>query len=155
MPEHLEFARKKNDVLDQKHRIKYFVEGSITDLSKFSDSSFDIVLCLGGALSHVTPESDRRKAVTELVRVAKPGSPIFVSVMSKFGTLVRFYKWINELEDSENFERFYKKGDDYQWAGGKAYAHFFELNELKNLFSKGTEFIEQVGLEGLATPVRE
>jgi len=29
------------------------VEGSLTDLSTFSDETFDAVLCLGGPLSHL------------------------------------------------------------------------------------------------------
>jgi len=56
----------------------------ICDLSEFPDASFDAVLCLGGALSYVRDK--RHQAISELIRVAKPGGPIIVSVMSLLGT---------------------------------------------------------------------
>jgi hypothetical protein len=42
-------------------------------------------------------------------------------------------------------------GDNYMWEG-KGFAHFFELNELLRLLGNEVKLIEQVGLEGLATP---
>lgn len=56
----------------------------ICDLSDFPDASFDAVLCLGGALSYV--RDMRHRALSELIRVAKPGSPLIISVMSLLGT---------------------------------------------------------------------
>jgi len=56
----------------------------ICDLNEIPDSHFDAVLCLGGALSYV--RGRRHEAIDELIRVAKPGSPIVVSVMSFLGT---------------------------------------------------------------------
>ncbi len=155
VPEHLEFAKKKIKQAKVQDKIKNIVEGTITDLSNFRSSSFNAVLCLGGALSHVHPEKDRKKAISELVRVAKKNAPIFVSVMGKLGTLTCFHRWVHEVKDTKHFKKFYLNGDDYQWHGGKAYAHFFELDELKSLFSNKAKFLESVGLEGLATPAQE
>jgi ubiquinone/menaquinone biosynthesis C-methylase UbiE len=155
VPEHIEFAKNKIEESKVSNKIKDALVGTITDLSRFEDNSFDAVLCLGGPLSHVHPESDRKKAVKELVRVAKTNAPIFVSVMGKLGTLTKFHKWINELKDTKHFREFYEKGDDYQWNKGRSFAHFFELKELKSLFEEKVEFLEDVGLEGLATPSAE
>lgn len=152
--ENLVFAKKQIKKAKVNTKIKEVAEGSITDLSRFADSSFDAVICLGGALSHVHPEKERQKAVSELIRVAKKGAPIFVSIMGKLGTIARFHRWTNGVKDAEHFKRFCLKGDDYQWQG-KAYAHFFELNELKILFGNKVNFLESVGLEGLATPSQE
>ena len=154
VPEHLEFAKKKIKQANVQNKIKGIITGTITDLSKFESNSFDAVLCLGGVLSHVHPEKEREKAISELVRVAKKNAPIFVSVMGKLGTLTLTPRWVHEVKDAPHFKRFYLKGDDYQWHG-KAYAHFFELEELKSLFANKVEFLENVGLEGLATPVPE
>lgn len=151
----LDFAKKQIKKAKVGKKIKEVVEGTITDLSRFADNSFDAVICLGGVLSHVHPEQERQKAVSELIRIAKNNAPIFVSVMGKLGTITRFHRWVHEVKDTEHFKRFYLQGDDYQWHGGKAYAHFFELNELKALFGNKADFIENVGLEGLATPSQE
>lgn len=155
VPAHLEFAKRKIKKEKIQDRTKDIVEGSITDLSKFDSNSFDAVLCLGGVLSHIHPESERKLAAFELARVAKQNAPVFVSVMGKLGTLTRFHKWTNEVRDTQHFRKFYLRGDDYQWHSGKAYAHFFELEELKSLFSQQLELLEEVGLEGLATPCQE
>ena len=56
----------------------------VCDLSEIPDASFDAVLCLGGALSYV--RDGRHRAISELMRVARPGSPLIVSVMSLLGT---------------------------------------------------------------------
>ncbi len=155
VPENLELAKIKIKNEKVGSKVKEIVEGSITNLSKFKDKTFDAVLCLGGPLSHVYPEKQREKAVFELIRVAKNNAPIFISVMGKLGTITCFHKWIHEVRDTSHFKRFCLKGDDYQWCGGKAYAHFFELNELKKLFKNKVTFLDSVGLEGLATPCEE
>jgi len=154
VPEHLEFAKKKIKQAKVQDNIKGVVEGTITDLSQFKSNSFDAVLCLGGPLSHVHPESERKKAISELIRVAKKNAPVFVSVFSKLGTIPLFHKWVDFVKDKKAFKRFYLSGDDYSWCGN-AYAHYFELDELKSLFEDKVRFSESVGLEGLASPVQD
>ncbi|MGM0629429.1 MAG: class I SAM-dependent methyltransferase [Patescibacteria group bacterium] len=151
VPANLELAQEKIKEFGVKERIREVMEGSITDLSRFTENSFDAVLCLGGPLSHVHPEKERKKAVSELVRVAKKDAPIFVSVMSKFGLLTNFFDWIDEIKDTDHLKSVYLKGDDYRWCGN-GYSHFFELKELVSLFENMADIIGQVGLEGLSTP---
>lgn len=152
-PENLEFAKRKIKREKLENRVRELIEGSITDLSMFSDDTFDAVLCLGDPLSHVKGEKQRGKAVSELVRVVKKNAPIFVSVFGKFGCLsLGPANWPREIEMTEHFRRLYTKGDDYHWRG-KYYAHFFTPEELRRTFTRDDfEIIEMVGLEGLATP---
>ncbi|HTB35064.1 MAG TPA: methyltransferase domain-containing protein, partial [bacterium] len=56
----------------------------ICDLSRFQDNAFDAVVCYGGPLSYVFEA--RGRAMAELLRVARPGGPLLLSVMSKWGT---------------------------------------------------------------------
>ena len=55
----------------------------ITDLSRFPDASFDMVVCFGGPLSYVYERAE--DAARELVRVLRPDGLLLVSVMSKLG----------------------------------------------------------------------
>ncbi len=55
----------------------------ITDLSRFENATFDATLCYGGPLSYVMERAD--DALTELLRVTKPGGVLLLSVMSKVG----------------------------------------------------------------------
>lgn len=154
IPEFLEFAKKQIKKAKVGERVKEIVEGSITDLSEFKDNSFDAVLCLGGPLSHVYPESARQEAISELVRVAKEDFPIFVSVMSKYGVLLATPGgWPQEVSYKKHFENLVFKGDDYRWRG-KGYCHFFRSAELEKAFLKeNVEILEKVGLEGLSIDV--
>ena len=96
--EQLSIAREKIREVGMLDRVQAVRRMDICDLHEFSNSSFDGVLCLGGALSYVREGADQ--AIRELVRVAKPGAPIIVSVMSLLGT----YHLISAF-DAEGFLR--------------------------------------------------
>ena len=148
--EHLELAREQIKKAKVQTKIKDIVEGSITDLSEFENNSFDVVLCLGGPLSHVSPESERLKAIDELIRVAKKGALIFVSVMSKYGVLLATpLGWPQEVVYKKHFEGLVSDGEDYKWRGD-GYCHYFTSSELESIFTKkDVQILEKVGLEGL------
>ena len=150
--DNLELAKEQIKKAKVNKNVKEIIEGSITDLSRFSSDSFDAVLCLGGPLSHVHTEPLRQKAVSEMVRVAKSGAPIFTSVMSKYGVLLATPEgWPQAVSDKENFDSIVLTGDDYRWMGS-GYCHFFTSEELRQLFSKEkVEVVQLVGLEGLNT----
>lgn len=148
--EHLEFAKKQIKKEKIANKVKDIVTGSITDLSKFVDNYFDAVLCLGGPLSHVHPEEERQKAISELVRVAKVGAPIFTSVMSKYGVMLATPAgWPQEVEFKKHYQNLVENGEDYKWRG-IGYCHYFTSDELEKMFLKeNVEIITKVGLEGL------
>jgi 2-polyprenyl-3-methyl-5-hydroxy-6-metoxy-1,4-benzoquinol methylase len=77
VPEMLKVARRKIKKAGVLGRVKQFVQGSIEDLSMFTDETFDAVLCLGAPLCHVLNAKQREKAAAELVRVAKKRSTDF------------------------------------------------------------------------------
>lgn len=60
-------------------------ELDVRDLGRFSDASFDAVVCYGGAISYAY--DDHARALAEVVRIAGPDAPILLSVMSLHGTL--------------------------------------------------------------------
>jgi ubiquinone/menaquinone biosynthesis C-methylase UbiE len=147
----LEMAKRQIKKAGVQNKVKGVTKGSITDLSNFKDSTFDAVICLGGPLSHVAPEYNRKRAISELSRVAKRGSLVFISVMGKFGTLLQSpQRWPEEVSKTKHFEDFSIKGDDYLWIR-KYFCHYFTRDELINITSKKLKLVEIVGLEGLAS----
>lgn len=146
----LEIARAKINAAKVAGKVREVVEGSITDLSRYKSNSFDAVLCLGGPLSHVHPESQRKKAVAELVRVAKSRAPIFVSVMGRYGVMLATPGgWPQEVALRKHYRNLAFRGEDYCFRGN-AYCHFFTSAELKGMFSREkVDLVEIVGLEGL------
>ncbi len=147
----LEFAKKKIKREKVDDKVKDIVQGSITDLSKFPDNSFNAVLCLGGPLSHVSPKKEREKAISELIRVAKKNAPIFISVMSRYGVLFGTPGgWPEEAENKKNLIDLVEKGEDYNFRRGEGYCHFFTSKEMEEMLLKNDiKIITKVGLKGL------
>ena len=67
-----------------KKRLKGAYVGFAQSLEMLENKSFDAVVCLGGPMSHIMEEKQRKKAAAELFRIAKPGAPIFVSAITLF-----------------------------------------------------------------------
>lgn len=59
---------------------------NVLDMSRFEDSSFDVVLCMG-ALYHLTTADLREQAVAECVRVCKPGGLVALAYITKIGAI--------------------------------------------------------------------
>jgi ubiquinone/menaquinone biosynthesis C-methylase UbiE len=146
----LELAKKQIKKAGVENKVKELVEDSIINMSRFPSGSFDAVICLGGPLSHIAPEKNRKKAISELIRVAKKNSPIFISVMGKFGVLLATPDgWPQEANLKRHFNELALKGDDYLWWGG-GYCHFFTLAEFEGLLpTNQVKILQRIGLEGL------
>jgi ubiquinone/menaquinone biosynthesis C-methylase UbiE len=159
----LDFVKANLDLAEEKikkagveKKVRAVVHGSIVNLKEFKDNSFDAVICLGGPLSHVCPEKNRKLALKELRRVAKRNAPIFISVMMKYAVLMMAPNyWHQEIKITKHFEELLLKGEDYMWHK-RYYCHFFISEELEALLKEaGINFIKKVGLEGISSPYRK
>ena len=131
--------------------VKQIMTGSIVNLTEFPEASFDAVLCTGGPLSHVLDTNDRARAISELVRVAKPGVPIFVSVMGRFSVLVAILLDAQYEIELPHFGQICETGD---YLGGRGFTacHFFLPEEFRQAFIRpDIEILEMAGLEGISS----
>lgn len=155
-PKLLDKAKKEIEKAGVQGRVKQIVEGSITELSAFTDETFDAVLCLGGPLNHLLDEGQRRRASEELVRVARRGSPLFVSVINRLGLLrTILIEFPDEIQDCRHH---WETGDYIPGmlpraeVTGFTASHWFLPEELRELFeSYGVETLEMAALEGLSS----
>ncbi len=152
VPEMLELAQRKAKQARVKRNFKDFLQGSIENLSRFQDATFDAVMCLGGPLSHLLSEKQRETAAKELVRVAKKRAPIFVSVISRLGLLRTILTGFpNEMRYAKHH---WETGDYIPGVHGQEFtaAHWFLPEELHRLFEKqNVQVLEMAGLEGLSS----
>jgi len=150
-PELLDKARRQIKKAKVEDKIDRVIHGTICDLSTFDDEEFDAVLCLGGALSHVLDRHEREKAVKELIRVAKKGAPMFVSVIGQLALLVtELVRFPREIE-MDLFQKIRETGDYYGGCGFTP-CHFYTPEEIRKEFeSEGLAVLEMAGLEGLAS----
>jgi len=131
------------------------VEGSITDLSRYPDDSFDGVVCTGGPVSHILDVEQRARAIRELLRVAKPGAPVFISVMSRLAVIiVELMLFQNEFETPVH--TLIRETGDIDGLTGFTACHFFLPEELRTeVEAHGATVVEMVGLEGLGSNHRK
>jgi len=147
----LDFAQRMLRRYRVQSQVKQIQQGTIVDLLQFSEGSFDAVLCTGGPLSHVLDENDRRRAISELVRVAKPGAPLFVSVIGRLSVVVTVLIMSQQEIGMPHFTHLLETGD---YLGGRGFTatHFFLPEELHQAFTRpDVNILEMAGLQGISS----
>jgi ubiquinone/menaquinone biosynthesis C-methylase UbiE len=117
-------------------------EVDVTDMSVFTDGSYDCVVCYGGPLSYVFER--RAQALKECVRVTRSGGPVLVSVMSLWGAAHSALAAVLSMPVGLN-QQIIETGDltAATMPDHGHYCHLFRAAELKQLFG-------EAGLEILA-----
>ncbi len=147
----VDFARRQLKRAKLQTQVRGLTCGSIVDLSAYESGSFDAVLCTGGPLSHILERKEREKAISELIRVAKPGAPIFVSVIGKLAVLIVILT-ISPAEITEPHFKLIRDTGDYLGGYGFTACHFYLPEELRGEFEKkDVEVMELAGLEGISS----
>lgn len=127
------------------------VVGDIRNLSHFETNHFDAVLCLGGPLTYISDEAERMQATAELVRVAKRGALVCLSVMGYFAMLRTVLSRVSDELVTPKYWSLIRDGKGNNWVRDDLW-HFFRASELQQLAeSCGLITLEMVGCEGLST----
>lgn len=146
--EQLAINKLKMAELGLEGHIKDFLLLDITDLKDLSSNHYDIVICVGGALNYTFDKE--RTAITEMLRVAKPGGIVIVGAISLLNSLMRFLpaigdekkqfgidatKWLMDtgIQDAEHYP-----------VNNGHYVHMMKSNDLDALFeSPNIQVIEK------------
>lgn len=156
-PRCLELARKKIARAGVRDNVEQILEGSVIDLSIFADEMFDAILCLG-PFSHLIKKREREKAALEVVRVAKKGAPMFISVISLYGVFrTVLQRLTHELTDPSHEELFTQgihRWHEIRHKGEHGFpdAYFWHPKELEKLFkNSGVKMLQMATCEGLSS----
>ena len=84
-------TRASNKASEMGVHISEFVHGNALDLSRFADSSFEVVLLMG-PLYHLVEPSDRDRAIREALRVLQPEGILFASFISRYAVYLDLLK---------------------------------------------------------------
>ena len=103
----------------------------VRDLGSFESRAFDAVVAYGGSLSYAFDDAD--KAISEMLRVVKPGGKIVASVMSLLGSLRYFLpSVVGDIEaiGLDAFARLVQTGDQRH---SPHQCHMFRWSEIAAL----------------------
>jgi ubiquinone/menaquinone biosynthesis C-methylase UbiE len=142
-PGQLELNREKVAAAGFDGSVVDRVVADVTDLGAFEDERFDAAVCYGGPLSYVVDEAER--AVTELVRVVRPGGHVLISVMSLVGAITHYADGVLELaarDGNEKLEQIVRTGflpeePDY----GHLALRLYRWPELRELLARHGEVV--------------
>ena len=74
------------------------LQGNALDLSRFADGSFDLTLVLG-PMYHLYTKEDKLQALSEAVRVTKPGGILMVAYCMNDATVIQYVFGLNKLRE--------------------------------------------------------
>ena len=146
--EQLTINKFKMTELGLADRIEDFLILDITDLEGISDNHYDVVICVGGALNYTF--NKEQVAISEMLRVAKPGGIVIVGSVALFNSLIRFLPAI--AEEKKQFgidatkwliDKGIQDAEHYPVENGN-YLHMMKSHDLDALFeSKNIQVIEK------------
>jgi ubiquinone/menaquinone biosynthesis C-methylase UbiE len=146
--EQLAINKLKMTQLELEGRIEDFLLLDITNLKDIDSNYYDVVTCVGGALNYTFDKE--RAAITEMLRVVKPGGIVIVGVMSLLSSLIRFLpgiveekgqfgidatKWLMDtgIQDAEHYP-----------VENKNFIHMMNSSDFDSLFeSQNVQIIEK------------
>ena len=139
----LKEKQKTNPVLNE------IYQGSVCDLSRFEDNSFDAVLNLGGYY-HLLDKHERDMSILESRRVVKPGGLVFTAYLNKYANYIKGCSlWQDEKYD---FDRYLQQG--YMDADGLFYSTTPEDVE-NDITGLRLEIVKNVATDGAKYVFRE
>ena len=97
-PVQLEFNRRRMRDLGLEDRVDDYRVLDLVDLSSLAPESFDVVVCIGGALSYLLDQE--RVGIRQMLRVLKPGGRMVLGVMSLLSTVVLFMGGLKAEKDA-------------------------------------------------------
>ena len=74
------------------------IQGNALDLSRFDDNSFDLTMLLG-PMYHLYTKEDKLQALSEAVRVTKPGGHIMAAYCMNEPTVIQYVFGLNALHE--------------------------------------------------------
>lgn len=132
-------------IIEKKQRLNPVLNeiytGSATDLSRFSKSSFDVVLCMG-ALYHTRDKSDMHKVISECLRVLKVGGLMAVAyINNNAAALANLGGTLENMDEALA---------SYHEKAGEPFVYTTPSRMEKLLSCYDVEFVSHVGADGIA-----
>lgn len=146
--EQLAINKSKMTELGFENRIEDFLILDITDLEGVNNNHYDVVICVGGALNYTFDKE--QVAISEMLRVTKPGGMVIVGSVALFNSLMRYLSAI--VEEKKQFgidatkwlmDRGIQDAEHYP-VENKNFLHMMKSSDLDSLFeNQNVQIIEK------------
>lgn len=129
-------------------------QGNATDLSVFDADTYDVTLLLG-PMYHLFRQEDKLQALSEAIRVTKPGGTVFVAYCGNDATILQFCFLRGMLLD----EHYQKLVDADTFKARSDPAELFELHRTEEIAALRSHFrvtpLHLVAADGFAHYMRQ
>ena len=129
-------------------------QGNATDLSTFAADTYDLTLVLG-PLYHLFTQEEKLQALSEAIRVTKPGGTVFVAYCGNDATILQFCFLRGMLLD----EHYQKLVDPDTFMARSDPAELFELHRTEDIAALRSHFsvtpLHLVATDGFANYMRQ
>jgi len=124
------------------------VQGNAVDLSRYKDSSFDIIL-LFGPLYHLHNEEDRQKCIAEAIRVCKPDGVLFFAFISNDMVIVTEFMRNQTYLSNGAYDKDTFKLTDFPFV-------FFTVERCRSMLdTAGIKIIREVASDGITELIED
>ncbi|MBR3991450.1 MAG: class I SAM-dependent methyltransferase [Clostridia bacterium] len=130
------------------------VQGDARELSAFENDCYDMTLVLG-PLYHLTEEADKKKVISEALRVTKTGGVVFAAYILNEMTVMNYLFRNNRITNkviADNAEKENYRLEEIQ-EKGLAVCRIEDINSVMNGFS--VERLHLVGTDMISGIIRE
>lgn len=131
--------------------LEEYIKGNALDLSSHNPEEYDVILLMG-PLYHLLEEKDRRRAVSEAMRLLKKGGLFIASFISCYGPLQDCLSWLEldgEKDDVDQLMSYLADGKNIN-AAGLTNSYYTSVEEAKKLMKDhGLEELVFAGVENI------
>jgi SAM-dependent methyltransferase len=121
--------------------------------SRFEDGSFDVVLCMG-PIYHLNKVEDRRRCISECLRVLKKDGILALAYINKFASFLYQFKADKSFIKSEECKNVINQGQFY--VDGSDNFHFTSPQEVESMLTGcNVEIVANVATDGIGHLFKE
>lgn len=146
---HVCAMRKIND---EKKTIKNIFKTDVLDLSQFEDNSFDAVLCMG-AFYHLREVEDRKRAISECLRVLKPKGIFVGAYINRYAKILK--DMIESLENLNVAMDIHKNGSSSLETFGETFYKTTPSEFEDEIKAFALEKLHHIGVDGISVAISD
>jgi len=153
-----EKVKKHIDIMRSRKKEKNIkidiLQGDARDLSDFKNNFFDVVLCFG-PYYHLPASDDRKKVISECLRVLKPGGIMALAYVNRYAQYAIYINRDKNNINDDNLRNILEKGTTTYGDDSDCF-YFSTYSEIESLMENyKIEKVDHLGTDGIVNMMRD